>query len=467
MRRIPGYFSYISDQGEESWSWGVDNANIFPQVPVVSYGCSCGDGKGPLECPFSGRCTEPLAWSLDGTPIMNQSNSPLFATIPKEIRTIIYAYALTDCTPPRSNQPIPWTLRASLRLTSSTKVSIEALRYTSDVAFPLLWTCRAIYLETYSLPLSLNPIYYGYAMQLGKPPVLLPWQFAYIKGLDLTIQQVYLEQGILYSHLIWDKQMCPLDRHNGVFIAPNLSESHEPLCKDSRSVHGASPFSLVHTDKSVKTKRLTDAVRDTPSEGWPSPQSGFRWSSSARVALAQPLTHTTIRIGATDWWKWSTSPDSTDKLQHLALDPSLSDQSDAPHYRATAGRMEERAQERRNGRFTCDTSTDRRPSKFGWRPSPLPVRWGRIVDEMPDLRSLELVLETFAPKKAQLDAVVKCAKTWTFPSLGSRRVFVWDGRVEESRWSRTVSPPHSTEWYDTCTDFEVRAIRFVKRLTMG
>ncbi|OAL54038.1 hypothetical protein IQ07DRAFT_668268 [Pyrenochaeta sp. DS3sAY3a] len=413
---------------------------------------------GTLGCPFSGRCTEPLAWSLGGTPFMNQNNSPLFATIPKEIRDMIFVYALTDCTPSRPHQPIPWTMRASLPPASSTKVAGQAVRYRSDIAFPLLWTCRAIYIETYSLPLSLNPIYYGYAMQMGKPPALLPWQFASIKGVDIAVQQVRLEQGMLYSHLRWDKQLSLQDRHNGVFVVPSLSVNNEPIY----SHH----FTLVHTDKSVKTKRLTDVLRDATIEEWSYSKSEFPFpsSSSARVSLAQPFTHITIRIGATDWWKWSTNPDSTDELQHLALDPSLSGESDAPHYRATAGRMKERAQERRNGNFMGDTSIDRFPPRYG------SVRWGRIVDEMPDLRSLELVLETFAPKKAQLNAVVECAKTWTFPSLGSCRVFVWDGRVEESRWSRTVSPPHSDEsleWYDTCEDFEVRAIRFVKRILTG
>jgi hypothetical protein len=61
--------------------------------------------------------------------------------------------------------------------------------------------------------------------------------------------------------------------------------------------------------------------------------------------------------------------------------------------------------------------------------------WGSQIAKFPDLISLELVLETFASKKAQLDNVVECAKTWTFPIHGAQRMLVWDGKVETKNWS--------------------------------
>lgn len=37
--------------------------------------------------------------------------------------------------------------------------------------------------------------------------------------------------------------------------------------------------------------------------------------------------------------------------------------------------------------------------------------WGGDIGKLPDLKTLELVLETFSAKKHQLDTVVECATT--------------------------------------------------------
>ncbi|KAF2853631.1 hypothetical protein T440DRAFT_381623, partial [Plenodomus tracheiphilus IPT5] len=50
--------------------------------------------------------------------------------------------------------------------------------------------------------------------------------------------------------------------------------------------------------------------------------------------------------------------------------------------------------------------------------------WGNTVSSIHRLQNLELVLEIFTVKKAQLDAVVECAKIWRFPIADSRQVLL-------------------------------------------
>ncbi|CBX97803.1 predicted protein [Plenodomus lingam JN3] len=50
--------------------------------------------------------------------------------------------------------------------------------------------------------------------------------------------------------------------------------------------------------------------------------------------------------------------------------------------------------------------------------------WGTAIASIPNIQSLELILETFAVEKAQLDAVVECAKTWRFPIVTFRQVLL-------------------------------------------
>ncbi|KAF1968325.1 hypothetical protein BU23DRAFT_379813, partial [Bimuria novae-zelandiae CBS 107.79] len=41
--------------------------------------------------------------------------------------------------------------------------------------------------------------------------------------------------------------------------------------------------------------------------------------------------------------------------------------------------------------------------------------WGAVIGDVPDLVLFELILETFSPKKQQLETMAECAKTWKFP----------------------------------------------------
>lgn len=95
--------------------------------------------------------------------------------------------------------------------------------------------------------------------------------------------------------------------------------------------------------------------------------------------------------------------------------------------------------------------------------------WASVIGRLPDLKTLELVLETFAEKTNQLENVVECAKLWKFPiDDGAAYELVWDGQVESTRWSRAnrgdvKDRMQSVLWYDACSDFEVRVVRFTRK----
>jgi hypothetical protein len=56
-----------------------------------------------------------------------------------------------------------------------------------------------------------------------------------------------------------------------------------------------------------------------------------------------------------------------------------------------------------------------------------------------DLKTFELVLETFSEKRKQLEVVVDCAKTWKFPLNDTQHELSYDGKVEVLTWSRANS----------------------------
>jgi hypothetical protein len=96
---------------------------------------------------------------------------------------------------------------------------------------------------------------------------------------------------------------------------------------------------------------------------------------------------------------------------------------------------------------------------------------------------LELVLETWKVKEEQLECVVQCAQTWRFceeeeeegegdgkEKEKERWALVWDGEVVEKRWSRGLRGlrlPKDASWADRCNDFEVRVVRYVKKVVEG
>ncbi|KAF2493898.1 hypothetical protein BU16DRAFT_619105 [Lophium mytilinum] len=170
----------------------------------------------------------------------------------------------------------------------------------------------------------------------------------------------------------------------------------------------------------------------------------------------------TLRLERTDWWTWETPPGEVARDGGLAVDPNVGDGSVAR--RPTAAVMRELARKRREGvRDGRVLSAEHaRGLGFGWA--------GGVERAFPGLRGLEIVFESFAAKRAQLEEVVGCAETWEF---GMGQGFVlrcvgvergsWGEGVEvqegKLRWHRrSGAQERRVEWQQG--PFEVRVVRW-------
>jgi hypothetical protein len=132
--------------------------------------------------------------------------------------------------------------------------------------------------------------------------------------------------------------------------------------------------------------------------------------------------------------------------------------------------MRQLADERRTG-FTPSSSKKPTHAGRGGHDAALKTQgWGNaIYTLLPDIKSLELVLETFNVKEAQLDSVAECAQTWEFPISGRKETtLIWDGEVVEKRWSRSTGGlrlGRDASWDQKCDDFEVRVVKYVRKKT--
>jgi hypothetical protein len=100
-----------------------------------------------------------------GSHVHSQSQSPLFSTIPAEIRNRIFSIALTaydDQT--RPYQPQNWVYRPDWH-------------FHPKISTALLQTCRRIYLECHLLPLFLNSHTFWAGAERGPPPEYFPDAF--------------------------------------------------------------------------------------------------------------------------------------------------------------------------------------------------------------------------------------------------------------------------------------------------
>lgn len=284
---------------------------------------------------------------------MNPQNvSPLFSTIPKEIRDLIFEYALRAYPDPRR----PYESTAQYARPGSTGHP--------RIAAELLSTCKAIYTECYQLPVTLNPvilIYDNVSNMRGHTRDhlldlhdLAPWQWAAIHSVEIALQQGHLETTKKLTLVA--TTLCARSRSTGARITPAFS-SIAPLAWNT----GIEPADLPSSTSSLRQSALL-----------------------SDPTLLRPIDTLTLHIPRNSWWNWTHSPfDSTSAgIGQLNLDPSQS--------------------------------------------------WGAEIVEFPDLVSLILVLETFAAKRAQLDAVVESAKLWTFP-LGDRAELGF-ANVEEANW---------------------------------
>lgn len=429
-------------------------------------------------CKFYQRRIEPLAFSLRDQPYNKQEECPLFGTIPREVRDLVYEFAMTDCTshPPNCDN----VFRRDM--------SSRNLPKPTDIALSFLQTCRAVYLEAYKLPFLLNPliIYDFNVPSYPEPSRLAPWQYALIQSIDISLQQVGLEQGELRN---WLSTWMVEEKHGGAYIIPRYFQrtgyGHWGLAPGC-TMFGLKEAMYLHRDKPQDGDEIPVIYKsvfydkDHPSRGA---------GSVARAMVARPLTRLTIRLSHTDWWTWTDDPSEPGPFQRLRLDPSFGDTEDLVDS-VSADTMVEWAARRRTGQHP----------DFG-------NNWGSIIARMPDLKTFELILETFEAKKKQLVTVVECAKTWRFPLLETSYEMVWDGRVESANWQKEseesaqptedngpdydpfddpmpeVDPfldemlnmfeidevfeqeeaEEGTYWMDANTAFEVRIVRFTRR----
>ncbi|KAF2820402.1 hypothetical protein CC86DRAFT_471487 [Ophiobolus disseminans] len=435
----------------------------------AKYNCSCGDNtkanicscstchtilrNDDSPCSYFGRCVEPLAWNIENEPITNQAQSPLFTTLPRELRDLVFEYALTDC----KADSFEDILR---RNASRIRIKPNESSPKHDIAINLLRTCRAVYFEAWTLPLSLNP-YIVYDLHAParsgvKLHEFLPWQLALIQSLDITLQQVALEGNTLHNYFHKSPLWQPDERHQGVYIAPRRYKTAHRGPRALTEYPASFNFALLPAHETQQQRHFLSHILGTQQrhpESLPPP-----WSSAMRVTTAKPLTHLTLRLQHSDWWTWSDHPESTIETQHLGLDPAVGDGSAEEMKRPTATRMRALAERRR----------------AGYHPEvPDHQGWISTIGMLPDLKRLDLVLETFKAKEKQLDAVTEAAKLWRFPITGTQWELVWDGEMGMSGWSFGKDEWQGTGhwrgnpgWHGKAKEFSVRKFGFVRRRAM-
>ncbi|OCK94548.1 uncharacterized protein K441DRAFT_112954 [Cenococcum geophilum 1.58] len=362
------------------------------------------DGSGCLSCKAAGtikscrvyrKPVQPLAFDLLGkVKVRLQESSPLFSILPKELRDIIYEYALTDDNNhPNQDQPVRREWKYTLPK--------------PNIAFNLLLTCRAAYLEAYQLAYILNPvIIHGIRTSpntdIATPKVLklAPWQFALIQSLEISMQQTQLEGSAFRNYAPAYKAA---ERHRGAIVLAQYFNRAQLQASDAMPAFDL--FGLKQKDQAETTKSLENSL-DNP-------------ALPNQPMTARPLVKLTIRMSRTDWWTWTDAP--TNIRSQLGLDPSIGDGS--ARNRPTTAVMLQLAEDRRRG---------------PWRGYTDPLCWGNTISKFQSLKEFTLVLETFAAKKSQLDNVVQSAKTWKFP-MGEHHELKYAGKVESSTWRLCAS----------------------------
>ena len=448
--------------------------------------CQC-QFEDSLSCMFYGRNVEPLAFSIVQETIVPQAECTLLTGLPREIRQMIWEYALKDTTTIPAHGTFKWR---GPRFGAKPELKFPR----SDVAFALLRTCKAAYLETYTIPLQTNKhIVYGFQGPFRPDlKVLAPWQAALIQHLDISLTQMALERGEFRNWLThWHADR----RHDGAYIAP----LHRGTLNKMTGYHlQPFPFDVTSIPEGQDRKDGMQVTLPIPPG---TPRTFYDKSTdatrfSARAMVARPLTHLTLRLCHEDWWTWGDDPARTTYPPgQLSLDPAVGLVDGSLWNTCNLDLMQQLAERRRAGEDVQGSGT-----------------WGAIVGRLPDLKELTLVLETFDVKQDQLERVVECAKTWQFPIEGTPFALVWDGAVEDTSWSletdgvgeaaveepepeveleesdeedqeeeeeeddygseseeedegeereRSETPPPT--WNTLCTRFEVRTVRFIRR----
>ncbi|KAI1342505.1 hypothetical protein F5Y15DRAFT_413011 [Xylariaceae sp. FL0016] len=331
------------------------------------------------------------------TSINPQSDSLLISKLPLELRRLIWAFALT-CYEDK-------TRHFALDRPYTRPGQGGPLRVATD----LLETCRTIYVEAFLVPFEVNPMTAFDGNHVDVPPhtvlhctdsgpgslgKLKRWQFANLTSAEMTVQQVKLEGGAIERI---SRMAGTLGRHRG---------------RELREFTFITSF----VDQFLRTAEAQHSNSTGKEDPMPT-------APNHDLRIAKKMTHLTIRLGRTDWWSWSSAPEraTLSPGNKLRLEPMIHTTASL----ATAPAMNEGYAARQAGR----------EPEFGLDSFEKPGRWGTQITEFwPDLQVLELVLETFIQKKSQLDAIIECAKLWTF-ALPEGYQLEWDQRpVSTIRW---------------------------------
>ncbi|KAI8962815.1 hypothetical protein F5Y11DRAFT_321697 [Daldinia sp. FL1419] len=359
----------------------------------------------------------PLASVILGRPdsIDSQSQSPLFGRLPRELRDLIWCFSLTRY------EDLDQLYDVQKRYARPGQAA--PLR----IAVQLLRTCRAVYVEAFLKPFQVNPIMIFHGDDKDIPPgtalmrttenqflckKLRFWQFANISSVETTVQQINLEGGGLerLSRLIGT-----IGRHRGHESRGYAITGYACFVSPAERNEGAGEADLRgECDRSLETNPLT----------------------------GKKITRLSIRMSRTDWWGWESEPEEGEvsPSEKLRLEPMINVTNlwrRPDNYLA----MEKGYEARKAGN----------EPDFGLDDFEKQGRWGsQIKDYWPDLKSLELVLETFSCKKSQLDHVAQCAKLWTFPVEDGFHL-VWDGKEEITRWrgAESYDYEHHQDWFTT------------------
>ncbi|KAI0478148.1 hypothetical protein F4859DRAFT_48606 [Xylaria cf. heliscus] len=423
------------DMGIKTWavtskvlrrlSWDQSKLRNVDSKEDRSVAASMSDLSGGAKAAAARRKAEklPLAVQIldDPSSVNQQPGCPLFAKLPAELRELIWDYALTAYEDLGALYPLD---KSYARPGQAAPLRI---------AVSLLLTCRAVYLETFLVPFQVNPM----VVFDGHPDVvppdsplqctpsnlrlcrkLRPWQFANITSVDMSVQQFMLEGGSIerVSRLSGNK-----GRHEG----------HEAR---GFTLAGYASFG---PPKEARTPTCDISLRPGAAE--------TRATLIRSIFMGKRVTHLTLRMSRMDWWAWTSSPQAgtNDLHETLRLEPMIN----VTDRRETSTAMLAGYEARKEGRqpdFDLDEF-----EKQG--------RWGmQFAEYWPDLRTLELVLETHIKKEDQLDSVVKCAKLWTFP-LNDGKQLEWDGKEESSaRWRGASEYGYDKElgmaWLNDCPD---------------
>src|SRR5690242_2784740 len=161
----------------------------------------------------------------------------------------MYEHALTKSTFNQPGFPRP----------DRNRVAGKGIPVHCDCTENLLLTCKAVYLETYLLPLRLNPLqvpWYDGSVPHG-PKVRLSWQFASIQSFDITPEPAMMESECLFDFFLLPTTWQPEAWHKVAFVAPYACLEHT-MGGSSQSCN----FTLLPTKRQDDKIRLRAALED-------------------------------------------------------------------------------------------------------------------------------------------------------------------------------------------------------------